>query len=157
MTNLPNHPTTHSRLVDADIDTGIIDLVETLTIMGCKPFASCQGIPPHEATENYPDGLHAMVAMRGDVDDTALLALSEHPFVSFATYRTNDLGQVYAALPQDQQINIEFSFDSGTWVIRLGHKMSIKDVTAYLRLYILDRSTDVLTTNESTSQYFDCH
>lgn len=135
--NMPNHATTFSRIVDANIDTGVIDLVETLAIMGCKPFSSCEGISPDAATSNYPDGLHATVAMRGDVDDTALLAMSEHPKVVFHTHQRDASGALRIEMPSDDGISVEFGLDGSSWVIRLGHSVSIDEVTNYLRLYVL--------------------
>lgn len=54
------HKQVYSHIVGAEVDEGMVAVLECLTLNGVKTIASCQGVEPCEA---YPYGTDAYIAM----------------------------------------------------------------------------------------------
>lgn len=54
------HRQVYSHIVGAEVDEGMVEVLECLTLNGVKTVASCQGVEP---CEQYPYGTDAYIAM----------------------------------------------------------------------------------------------
>lgn len=71
---LPLHPQVYSPIVGAEVDEGMVDMLEWLTVQGFKTEFSCQGVEP---CRDEPEGTRAYVAI-SDPDMSLVRVLREH-------------------------------------------------------------------------------
>lgn len=110
------HTQVYSAAVGAEVDEGIVELLELLVFHNLKTLYSCEGMTPNK---DYPEGMPGYIALTADA-------------LHFATRLADRLGWSVASVPLSRAgYGDGFDFEGGVVVVRFP-KTEIPSIIAAL-------------------------
>lgn len=126
-----HHPQVYSHVVGAEVDEGMVDILEWLTHQGVKTIFSCQGIEPNA---DYPQGTDAYITMTAEA----------FPLINRLSKMTPELK--FARIPSSSSFRMDHSRAGVITNDCLVIRFAVEDLPEVTRRWLKTTSADLFPT-----------